>query len=43
MWLMSPSVVSNGIGSKAASLSQVLVVVVGFPEDPKAWVLMLEK
>jgi hypothetical protein len=43
MWLMSPSVVSNGTRSKAASLSQVLVVVVGFLEDPKAWILMLEK
>jgi hypothetical protein len=40
---MFPLVVSNGTGSKAVSLSQVLVVVVGFPEDPKAWVLMLEK
>jgi hypothetical protein len=40
---MFPSVVSNGTGSKAVSLSQDLVVVVGFPEDPKAWVLMLEK
>jgi hypothetical protein len=40
---MFPSVVSNVAGRKAASLSQVLVVVVGFPEDPKAQVLMLEK
>jgi hypothetical protein len=40
---MSPSIISNGTGSKATSLSQVLVFVVVFPEDPKAWILMLEK